>query len=222
MHNFTNMQDHVLHMIIIDCDLGSKVISESKKVGATGGTIILASGTIRNQVLIALGIDESKKEIVLIITPNHLQDVIHQHLSKKFHMEKPNHGIILSMDINNVLGLRSSSSKSIDGGDSEMKYEVLFTIIDRGLAHEVVDAALEAGSNGATIINARGSGIHEKEKFFSMKIEPEKEIVMIITEKEKVEDIIKSIEDKMQITEPGKGIIFTIDINKVTGLYTGE
>ena len=85
-----------------------------------------------------------------------------------------------------------------------MEYEVIFTIVDRGLGEDVVDVATTAGATGATIINARGSGVHEREKFFAMDIEPEKEIVMIIINKDKTNKIIKSINDAMDI-ENGKG-----------------
>ncbi len=70
-----------------------------------------------------------------------------------------------------------------------------------------------------TIINARGSGIHETNKIFSMEIEPEKEVVLLISEKTLTKQIISSIKEQLQIDEPGKGIIFVQDINKAYGLY---
>ena len=45
----------------------------------------------------------------------------------------------------------------------------------------MIDAATAAGSKGGTVINAR-SGIHEEQTLF-MDIEPEKEIVLIISDK---------------------------------------
>jgi nitrogen regulatory protein PII len=105
------------------------------------------------------------------------------------------------------------------GGKDDMEYEVIFTIVERGLGEEVVDAATLAGARGATIINARGSGIHENIMFFSMNIEPEKEIVMTIVEREKSDNIIKSIKEAMHLDEPGKGIMFVMDVNKTSGLF---
>lgn len=101
-----------------------------------------------------------------------------------------------------------------------MEYEVIFTIVERGLGENVVDAATAAGATGATIINARGSGIHEKEKFFAMDIEPEKEIVMIILNKEKTDKVVKSINGTMDIEKPGKGIIFVMDVSRTSGLVS--
>jgi nitrogen regulatory protein PII len=91
--------------------------------------------------------------------------------------------------------------------------------VDRGKAEDVIDAATKAGSKGGTIINARGSGIHETSKLFSMDIEPEKEIVIILSEVESTEKIVSSIRSHLKIDEPGNGIIFIQDVNKTYGIY---
>ncbi|MDF2841081.1 MAG: nitrogen regulatory protein, partial [Clostridia bacterium] len=68
-------------------------------------------------------------------------------------------------------------------------------------------------------INARGSGIHETSKLFSMEIEPEKEIVLIISEEQLTEAIAGSIKEELKIDEPGNGVIFIQEVNKTYGLY---
>ena len=51
-----------------------------------------------------------------------------------------------------------------------------------------------------------------------MDIEPEKEIVMILSEKKDAEAIVSSIRQKMDIEEAGKGMIFVQEVSKVYGL----
>jgi nitrogen regulatory protein PII len=51
-----------------------------------------------------------------------------------------------------------------------------------------------------------------------MDIEPEKEIVLILSEKKDCEAIVSSISEKMEIEKPGKGIIFVQEVSKVCGL----
>ena len=51
-----------------------------------------------------------------------------------------------------------------------------------------------------------------------MDIEPEKEIVMILSEKKDAEAIVSSIRQKLDIEEAGKGIIFVQEVSKVYGL----
>lgn len=218
-------KNNILTFVVINSGMGSKVLEESRKIGVSGGTIFLGKGTVKNQILELLGLDRVKKEIVLMVSEKKLENKIHEVLNKKFHLNKPNHGIVFSASLEKVLGL-GGSKKPIDnfetGGYDGMEYEAIFTIVERGLGQEVVDAANLAGSKGATIINARGSGIHEEETFFSMRIEPEKEIVMIIIEKEKSDKIINSIKKAVNIEEPGRGIIFVIKVNKISGLFKEE
>ena len=83
----------------------------------------------------------------------------------------------------------------------------------------MVEAANKAGSRGATIINGRGSGIQETSKLFAMDIEPEKEIVMIISQSSLTEKIVSSVREDLKIDEPGRGVIFVQEVNKACGLY---
>lgn len=99
-------------------------------------------------------------------------------------------------------------------------YNAIFTIVDKGKACDVIDAAVSAGSRGATIINARGSGIDEKCVLFSIVVEPEKEIVMILAETGMTDSIVSSIREAVKIDQPGKGILFVLDVNKTYGLYS--
>jgi len=92
-------------------------------------------------------------------------------------------------------------------------------VVDKGKAEDVIDAAVKAGSKGGTIINGRGSGIHETSRLFSMNIEPEKEFVIILSEAEATEAIISSIRTHLKIDDPGNGIIYVQKVNKTYGLY---
>lgn len=98
-------------------------------------------------------------------------------------------------------------------------YSAIFVVVERGKAEAVIETAEYAGSRGGTIINARGSGIQERSTLFNMAIEPEKEIVLIISEKEKTDNIAASINKSLEIETPGNGIMFVLDINKTYGLY---
>jgi nitrogen regulatory protein PII len=76
----------------------------------------------------------------------------------------------------------------------------------------------EAGAKGGTIIHARGTGEYEIEKIFSMEIEPEKDIVLIIVKEELTEAVVNSIRDKLDIEKEGAGIIFVQEVDQAYGL----
>lgn len=221
MSNNTETTDLELVCIIVNYGMGSKVMQTAKKHGISGGTVLLGKGTIKNRLLKALALTEVKKEIVLLGAGKAKASQVLQELDKKFKFSKPNHGITFTTSINCIFGARSFKSdhmKESRGADETM-YHAITVIVEKGNAEDVIDAATEAGSKGGTIINARGSGIHETSKLFSMDIEPEKEIVLILSEKNSTERIVSSIREKLKIDEPGKGIIFVQDINNTYGLY---
>jgi nitrogen regulatory protein PII len=71
---------------------------------------------------------------------------------------------------------------------------------------------------GATIINGRGSGIHETAKLFNMEIEPEKEIVLILAKEDIVKGIVEQISLDLEIEKPGNGIIFIQEVHQTYGI----
>ncbi|MGI5912356.1 MAG: P-II family nitrogen regulator [Syntrophomonadaceae bacterium] len=207
--------------IIVNFGIGSKILKVAKQNGLSGGTIFLAKGTVNNHVLQLLDLADIRKEIVLMIARRELTDIVLKELNHKFHFEKPNHGIAFRISVNNVFGIRSyfnNQLKESRGGQNSM-HNAIFVVVDKGKAENVIEAATLAGSRGATVINARGSGIHENAKLFAMLIEPEKEIIMIIAEKKLTETITTSIRNHLKIDEPGKGIMFVLGIKEAYGLY---
>jgi len=55
-----------------------------------------------------------------------------------------------------------------------------------------------------------------------MEVEPEKEIILILSETQGVEKIIDAVKKECQLEEPGKGILFTCDVTRTFGLYEGK
>jgi nitrogen regulatory protein PII len=221
MQNNAENREIELLCVIVNFGLGSDIIKFAKQHGITGGTIFFGKGTIKNAILEFLDIAETRKEIVLMAAEAVTAHTVLEELNAKFKFSKPNHGIAFSTSITGILGAKSFTSK-VDKENREVKnpmYNIIMSVVDKGKAEAVIEAAKEAGSRGGTIINARGSGIHETSKLFSMEIEPEKEIVMIISEKHLTEAITTSISDKLHMNEPGNGIIFVQDVNKTYGLY---
>ena len=54
---------------------------------------------------------------------------------------------------------------------------------------------------------------------FSMDIEPERELVYILTKKEITTNVLTSIRDDLEMDKPGNGIIYTQDVNNVYGIF---
>ena len=218
---FNKRNDIELLCVIVKLGLGSKVVHKAKQYGISGGTVLLGKGTVNNKILEFIGLADVSKEVVLMISTKSIMDEAIKKLDEDFKFEKPNHGIAFVTSINNLIGMRSCKKyeEIKEGAQDKIMYNSIITIVDKGRAENVIDAATKAGSLGGTIINARGSGIHETSKVFSMEIEPEKEVVLILSKVDQTEKIVESISKEMKIDEPGNGIIFVQDINKTYGLY---
>ncbi len=213
--------DVELICVIVNYGLGTKLLQAAKSHGIPGGTVLLGKGTVNNRILEFLGLSDIRKEIVLMVTDRNTADQVLEKLDKEFNFEKPNHGIAFTTSVCSLVGTRSCRGDGLKEGrgvDDNM-YHAITVIVDKCKAEDVIDAATKAGSTGGTIINARGSGIHETSKLFSMEIEPEKEIVLILSQREKTDAIVSSIREQLKLDEPGKGILFIQDVNKTYGLY---
>jgi len=210
----------LLYVIVHDGQ-GDKVMKIAKKNGALGGTIFLGQGTItssKHRGITSLGY---YKEIILIACHRHVALNIIRKLDQKIKLYKPNHGIAFTISLVGACGSKKCifCTENNHGGDEKPMYQSIIIIVEKGKAEDIVDIASKAGANGATIINARGAGIHETSKIFNIEIEPEKEIVLIIVKEELTNTIISSIKTNFNIDKPGNGVLFVQNINQVYGLY---
>lgn len=207
--------------VIVNYGLGSKLIKAAKRYGISGGTVILGKGTVKNRLLNYIGITDVRKEIVHLAADQESAYRVLEKLNKEFEFYKPHHGIAFTTTICGIFGTKAMQCKKLEE-ESEadnIMYHIITIIVDRGKAEEVIDAATKAGSKGGTIINARGSGIHETSKLFAMAIEPEKEVVIILSEADKTEAIVSMVRDELKIDNPGNGIIFVQNANRTYGIH---
>jgi len=89
--------------------------------------------------------------------------------------------------------------------------------MDKGRSKECIKSARAAGAKGGTLIHGRGAGI-PTDFYFPLVIEPQKDIVMIITTKDKLSTIRERIFSDLELGKAGHGIIFTLPISRTSGL----
>lgn len=210
---------------ILDFGQGTDALKAAKKAGALGQTIFLGRGTVANRLLQFLGAHEVRKEILVAVAATEAaEENLYGRLDEKFNLHKPRTGIAFSIPLKQ---LRAAQARQTQGEESpkgvnKMGYEAIFVIVDKGKAVDVLEAAESAGSTGGTVIHGRGSGTEEKAKLFNIAIEPEKDIVLILTKQEMTETITDAIDKQLRLSEPGAGIIFVLGVSRTLGLYEGE
>jgi nitrogen regulatory protein P-II 1 len=99
-----------------------------------------------------------------------------------------------------------------------MQFKLIMAFVKPRISDNVVDAMKEAGATGATIIPARGTGIHEAKSFFGLSLEDQTEIIIFLVEEHVVEKFMKVIAKAGKFDKPGTGIAFVLPIEHIAGL----
>ena len=97
-------------------------------------------------------------------------------------------------------------------------HEVIFAIVNSGFAEDVMDVAREQGARGGTILNARGVARQEAADFFGITLHAEKEILMIVVEKEIRDRVLNAIYKEMGMAKAAQGIAFSLPVSDAAGL----
>lgn len=94
---------------------------------------------------------------------------------------------------------------------------VLITaIVQRGSADMVVQAAQEAGAQGATIFHAHGTGVRQKRLgILGLTINAEKEVVYIVAPTDQADMIFERIFVCAKMDTPGMGILWMTPLEKM-------
>lgn len=205
--------------VVVNFGLGSKVLGMAKKNGINGGTIVLGRGTVTNRLAEALGLTDIRKEIVFMVAEKALGRNALKMFEDELKLSKPRHGIAFAIHVGAFLGTGHYDYKfNTEGGGVGSMYKAVFVVVDRGNGEKVMDVAKSVGARGGTIINGRGSSIHETTKLLNMEIEPEKEIVMVLAKNDLADQIVVAVRDELKIDEPGQGIIFVQSVTETYGV----
>ena len=94
---------------------------------------------------------------------------------------------------------------------------VLITcIVQRGVADAVVDAALRAGAQGATVFYARGTGVRQRHLgVLGVTVNAEKEVIYIVTPSEQADLIFERAFVAGKLDTPGMGMIYMTPLEKM-------
>ncbi len=98
------------------------------------------------------------------------------------------------------------------------EHEVVFAIVNAGFAEDVMDVAREQGVRGGTILNARGVLKEEAAAFFGITLHADKEILMMVVEKEIRDKVLNAIYREMGMARKARGIAFSLPVSDVAGL----
>ena len=216
---------HKLIVAIVKKGYATKIVTAAKKAGAHGGTIIFGRGSAEKTLYESIfGIAyQPEKEIIFIAVGEEELDIVLQAVTREGDLDIPGRGIAFVLDLAKIVGTvhRPSTTCHMEGSslpETKKKYDLIVTIVNKGIAPDVIMASKAAGAEGGTILTGRGSGIHETAKIFGFTIEPEKDIILTLIEEGKTEQVLQAIEAETALEEPGRGIAFVLSVEKTVGI----
>jgi nitrogen regulatory protein PII len=100
-----------------------------------------------------------------------------------------------------------------------MENKALFIVINAGFAEAVLDIARPLGIAGATIMNARGEGLHHA-SILGITVDTEKEIIVTVTDGETAGKVMAAVKAEAGVQSPAHGVCFLLPVEAVAGLET--
>ncbi len=95
-------------------------------------------------------------------------------------------------------------------------------VVQRGKAEGVVQAAQDAGAQGATIYYGHGSGVRERLGLLGLAVDVEKEIITILCGDDQLDRIFEKMYFAGELDLPGAGIIYVTKLDKAATFVPKE
>ncbi|MCF0242210.1 MAG: transcriptional regulator [Treponema sp.] len=206
---------HKLIISIVPRDAGDGIVKAANEAGASGGTILLGTGTASSNLLSLLGFGNKAKDLVFILVAKEIEAKVIQSISDYSLGHKSPFGVLWSLDVSRLIKCGEEN-----GGKDKMAdkatHQMITVILNKGYAEDAMAAARKAGAGGGTVLNARGTAKEGDAKFFGVEIVPEKDMLLILVPAEKADAVVDAIKNLPSLQKPGSGITFCSDAQNFT------
>ena len=185
-------------------------------------------GTAVQSMRELLGIDSTEKWIVFSVASEEKTKEYMKRLRRTLYIGVPGHGIAWAVPIKSVGGgktlayLNDGRQDARYTPDFNFSYELIVAIANEGRTDAVMNAARAAGAGGGTVLHAKGTGGTRGEKFFSVSLADEKDMIYIIAHKDEKAAIMRSINEQAGPGTKAGAICFSLPISSVAGLRARE
>jgi hypothetical protein len=194
--------------------------------------ICKGKGTASSEILDVLGIGSSEKAVILCLEQDVMVPFLLKEVSKKLGLHNPGAGIAFTISLSGINNpiiqvFKNSIHKNLNtvekeaekmSTESRHEFDLIMSIVNHGYSDELMVIAREAGAGGGTVINARGLLHQGPVKFFGISVQDEKEIIIILSTREKKAPIMQAISQAYGITSKAEGIVFSLPADNITGL----
>ena len=184
-------------------------------------------GTATSEHLAIYGLDATEKYVISAIGSGAEAEGLIKAAKRKLFIDIPGNGVMLTVPLKSVAGgktLAYLTDEQKTGGAPRMdfEHELIIVILNEGYSDFVMDAARAAGAGGGTVLHAKGTGGTRGEKFFSVSLADEKDMIYIIAHKDEKAAIMRSINEQAGPGTKAGAICFSLPISSVAGRRARE
>lgn len=209
----------VLMITITDRSRGVEFASWFQEQGIPLVLAALGRRTASTEILDYLGLEATEKVVLMLAAPQSRRLV--RRAERELWLDIPGRGILMTVPLSSIGGAKARDYLLLEEGEAMEEprtHELIIVITNKGRTDQVMDAARSAGAGGGTSIHAKGTGTALAKKFFGVTLSAEKEIVFILTEREKRNPIMKAIMDQAGMQTDAQSLAFSLPVNDIAGL----
>ena len=212
---------------ITDHDRGEAMNALYRAAGLRGILSMPGRGTATSEHLAIYGLDATEKYVISGVGNGDEAEGLIKSAKRKLFIDIPGNGVMLTVPLKSVAGgktLAYLTDEQKTGGAPRMdfEHELIIVILNEGYSDFVMDAARAAGAGGGTVLHAKGTGGTRGEKFFSVSLADEKDMIYIIAHKDEKAAIMRSINEQAGPGSRAGAICFSLPISSVAGLRARE
>ncbi len=212
---------------ITDHERGEAMNTLYRAAGLRGILSMPGRGTATSEHLAIYGLDATEKYVISGVGNGDEAEGLIKSAKRKLFIDIPGNGVMLTVPLKSVAGGKTLAYLTDEqklGGAPRMdfEHELIIVILNEGYSDFVMDAARVAGAGGGTVLHAKGTGGTRGEKFFSVSLADEKDMIYIIAHKDEKAAIMRSINEQAGPGSRAGAICFSLPISSVAGLRARE
>ena len=212
---------------ITDHERGEAMNTLYRAAGLRGILSMPGRGTATSEHLAIYGLDATEKYVISGVGNGDEAEGLIRSAKRKLFIDIPGNGVMLTVPLKSVAGGKTLAYLTDEqklGGAPRMdfEHELIIVILNEGYSDFVMDAARAAGAGGGTVLHAKGTGGTRGERFFSVSLADEKDMIYIIAHKDEKAAIMRSINEQAGPGSRAGAICFSLPISSVAGLRARE
>lgn len=234
--NPTTEKGFPLRALLLICTpkLANKAEGIFRQAGAPLLFRLHAVGTASSEMMDILGLGSIDKSLLISAMPKAAADGMLEKLHKDLKLGLPGSGIACTVPLSGANALIFKMLQPMAGGAqppaerkegntmAECKHMLVAAVVNQGYSEQVMDAARAAGAAGGSVLHSRHiTGSEEAVSFWGLNVQEEKELILIIADKEHKLPIMNAIKENCGMRSDAQGIVVSVPIDAALGLGEG-